>query len=474
MNNQLPLSQRRARVLVLYAGGTFGMRPASASAAVLTPLANIGASELAEALLDYGRSEGIYWELEPLSDPYGQPVPPIDSSAVAPRHWILIALCIERRYREFDGFVVIHGTDTLAYTASALSFLFSNLAKPVVLTGSQLPIFAPRSDARQNFLNALWIAGYAAVGLPCITEVVVAFGELLLRGNRCRKASTSGWQGFSSPNFPPLGVLGETPRVHAELLREPPGLSQPFGVARQLDDRVLDLTLFPGIREAQIRALLAHDELRGLVLRAYGSGNAPDDPVLLDLLNRATGAGKLVVIVSQCPEGIVELGRYVSSHALMECGVASGFDLTPEAALTKLMWLLGDPLARDNLARFHQDQRGEQSFCQLEFPFSLSPQLILAPPRLRPNELERALLRLGGLGQVGGLHIELSEGELGQYGEALVLNVELDGQDRAVVDITPLVRRLLPGEGSWRLRLDGPDGAELRLPDARLVLVSRR
>jgi L-asparaginase len=469
LNNHLDKAQQRARVLVLYAGGTFGMRAGSKSA-LLSPLSNVPAPELAAALGEYGRSEGIYWEFESLRDGQDRPVPPIDSSAVAPCHWIWLARSIERRYEEFDGFVIIHGTDTMAYTASALSFLLVNLAKPVVLTGSQLPLFASRSDAPQNFLNALWIAGYPAVGLPCISEVVVAFGELLLRGNRCRKASTSGWQGFVSPNFPALGVLGETPRIHHELLRPPPGLSQPFGVAGSLDDRVLDLTLFPGIRPGQIEALLS-DELRGLVLRAYGAGNAPNDPQLLELLRRACASGKVVVVVSQCPEGIVELGRYLSSHALMECGVASGFDLTPEAALTKLMWLLGQ--TTDNRARFHRDLRGEQSFCQVELPFGDAPRLTLAPPRLRPTELERALLRLEGVSEEREMRIELSEGELGQQGEALSLTIELTGQDRAVVDITPQVRQLLPGERTWRLRLSGHDGAELRQPNSRLVLVSR-
>lgn len=391
-----------ANVLVIYVGGTVGMRRETAGNPA-SPLRNVPADELAAALEHFGVNEGIRWRLVALQDDQGRDVPPVDSSEVGPRHWLYLAGMLERHYREYDGFVILHGTDTLAYTASALSFLLTNLAKPVVLTGSQLPIFELRSDARQNVLHALLIAGARAVNLPIVPEVTVCFGETLLRGNRARKVSTTGWQGFDSPNYPPLATLSEHVQVHTELLAPAPAADAAFYVSRALDDRVLDLTLFPGIRAAHVEALLSQEDLQGIVLRAYGAGNAPEDPRLLDCIAAALQHGKTILVVTQCTHGRVELGRYASSRGLLQRGVASGFDLTPEAALTKLMWVLANESGTEVRVQLQLNQRGEQSYGRHEVRFPLPAHTgsttrweltARAAGNVNRSRLDRAVLRI--------------------------------------------------------------------------------
>lgn len=464
---RLPGARARARVLLIYAGGTLGMRrldetnPAS-------PLANVGAAQLAEEIADFGVEERIGWTLLGLVDPEGNPVPPVDSSEVGPTHWLWMAQMLERHYADFDGFVILHGTDTLAYTASALSFLCVNLAKPVVLTGSQLPIFTLRSDARQNLLHALLVAGARATGLPIVPEVTVCFANVLLRGNRARKASTSGWQGFASPNYPALGSLGERVRIHTDLLRPMPAEDAAFYVGRALQDQVLDLTLFPGIRAGQLRALLRQSELKGLVLRAYGSGNAPDDPDLLDCLGQAVEDGMTILVVTQCSEGRVDLGRYAASRGLLQRQLASGFDLTPEAALTKLMWVLANEKGSEVRAQLQQDQRGEQSYVRHEVQFEPDEEErdlwelnARAAGAVRRRGLEAAMLRLQVEG-VEHLQVELNERGILELAQA---------QGGSVTDVTDGVRRYMVDDRPFHLRIraDRP----FRLRQAELLLTAR-
>lgn len=331
------------RVLVIHAGGTIGMervggvyRPAPGRlAARLEAMAELREAPLPRfALL----------EEEPL----------LDSADMRPRDWQRIAELIAAHDDAFDGFVVLHGTDTMAYTASALSFMLENLAKPVILTGSQIPLAELRSDARENLITALLLAAE-----PRLAEVCLYFGGTLLRGNRSTKVSASGFGAFASPNFSPLGRVGVEIALAPALLR-PPGRGA-LRVQPLAEVQVAALRLFPGITAELLQNVLL-EPIQGLVLETYGAGNAPADEALLSVLRRACARGVVIVNCSQCLHGRVEMASYATGRALQEAGVVSGFDLTPEAALCKLLYLfskgLGAAEVRDAMQR---DLRGELS-----------------------------------------------------------------------------------------------------------------
>lgn len=478
-NNQAQVGEAtaRARILLIYAGGTLGMRRTQLNNPA-SPLVNVACADLAEQLLSegFGREESIFWELRGLQDQHGQEVPPLDSSQVGPPHWIWMALMLERYYADFDGFVILHGTDTLAYTASALSFLLVNLGKPVVLTGSQLPIFDLRSDARQNVLHAMLVAAARASGLPVVPEVTVCFADVLLRGNRARKASTSGWQGFVSPNYPPLGSLGEGIRIYSDLVLPMPPADAAFYVGRGLEDQVLDLTLFPGIRASQVEVLLRQPELKGVVLRAYGAGNAPQDPALFDCLCRALDEGKTILVVTQCSEGRVDLGRYASSRGLLQRGVASGFDLTPEAALTKLMWVLAHEQGAEVGVQLQTDQRGEQSYARHEviFPrvegeaqrrFELSAR---AQGMVKRRNLERAVLRVSISASGGPIKLYLNA-DREQPSESHLLGSLRGEAGEFCLEVTDAVRRFMVDDRAFHVQLLGEEAFQLRALDMLLT-----
>jgi L-asparaginase len=323
-----------------------------------------------------------------------------------------MAEVIRKEYAKWDGFVILHGTDTMAYTASALSFIFRNLAKPVVITGSQLPIFDERTDGRLNLSNAIQIAGYKATGLPCIPEVVLCFGNSLLRGNRTRKESTSDLSGFVSPNCPPLGILGEHISINPLLPRQVPDESRfKFSIETTLGSGVMDISLFPGLEADALGALLESSKIKGVIMRTFGAGNAMNDPGIHDVLKRAIDAGKPILNVTQCPKGMVEMGLYAASSALMEIGVISGLDMTPEAALTKMLWLLGteqdDESRLEAQLQLQINQRGEQSESLFDIRYgskgSSEKAEFLYRTAAQPSgqyvkeRLKRAVLRISGL-----------------------------------------------------------------------------
>jgi len=344
-------------VLVIYTGGTIGMvhRDPSNEAGPLRP--GTEAELLAAARIDNPLRQ-IAWDLKPLTDFGGNAVGALDSSSVGPLEWRYMAAMIAQNYEDYDGFVILHGTDTMAYTASALSFLLENLAKPVIMTGSQLPIANVRTDGVLNLINALYIAGYKATGLPCVPEVAICFADVLLRGNRTTKVSTSRWQGFDSPNFPHLGRIGEAIDIDetALLARS----AAPFAAHTALTESVTTITLYPGM-SAGVLANMLNADAQGFILRSFGTGNAPESPAFVAVIRDAVGAGKIVVNTTQCLEGSVEMGLYAASSALLAAGVISGADLTQEAALTKLMWLLATETGETVAARMQRSQRGEQS-----------------------------------------------------------------------------------------------------------------
>lgn len=466
-----------SKVCILYTGGTFGMTP-SMPEMTSSPLAPADKAALEAALDGAGRGRGIDWELHSLTVDDGSELAPLDSSAVGPEHWLAIAASIERLYSRYDGFVVIHGTDTLAYTASALSFLLVNLAKPVVVTGSQRPIFFERTDAHQNFLNALYVAGYKAVGLPCVPEVTVCFGDHLLRGNRTRKISVEARAAFSSPNYPALGTFGASIHIDRSHIREVPSSDRPFYVHRKLEDRVMDLTLYPGVRGDQLRPIFERDDIKGFVLRTFGSGTTPRDPELLEAVARAARQGTLMLVVTQCVEGSVDLGRYDASTNLLQAGVVSGFDLTPETALTKLMWILALEQGPELNAQVQVSHRGEQTYDHHHLIFeggegekSLSFSGRPSAPFARHN-LQRALLRVSECENnrltfflnASGVDPTTSAEDVRSLGAMTVIN----GQ--GVLDVTRSLQRLMVENRPLRLTVTA-GGETLKLTRVDLSLL---
>lgn len=297
-----------------------------------------------------GARDNIDWQL--LADPA---LPPIDSSDIRTVDWLMMAAILEREYTRYDGFVILHGTDTMAYSASALSFLCENLGKPVVFTGSQTPLFHDRTDGRLNLIHALRLAGHRATGLPLLPEVVICFGKRVVRGNRARKMSTTDSDAFDSPNFRPLGAIETDVFLDTTLLRPPP--TDSFFVHKAMSTRVVDVTIVPGMPASVLEAILSGPEIEGALLRTFGSGNFPSDPALLAAIARAADAGKVLVNVTQCPRGRVNMEQYEAGRALVERGVISASDMTPEAAYTKLAWLLATDTHLPSAMR--QNLRGE-------------------------------------------------------------------------------------------------------------------
>jgi len=282
----------------------------------------------------------------------------IDSSDMSPSYWIDLVHKIRDNYNDFDGFVILHGTDTMSYTATALSFLLQNLSKPVIVTGSQLPLAQARSDAAQNLVTSLIIA--AGVDVALIPEVCILFDNVLLRGNRSRKLSSTGFNGFVSPNYPPLAKIGEHIKVNETYVKKP--TVNEFYVDEHLNPNVMIIDVFPGITSKMLHNIFAIPELKGVVLRTYGTGNAPTDPKLLKEIGSAVSRGIAIVNITQCLEGMVEMGLYDASVGLLRHGVCNGTDMTPEAALIKLMFLLGQGYGVDTVKeRMHRERCGEQS-----------------------------------------------------------------------------------------------------------------
>lgn len=283
--------------------------------------------------------------------------PIIDSSNMKPEIWIEMAQIIKDNYASYDGFVILHGSDTMAFTASVLSFMLEGLQKPVILSGSQLPIGEIRTDARENMMTALEIASAKQDGVSIIQEVCILFDNKLFRGNRSFKYNSAKFEAFRSPNYPVLVEAGIHLKYNTDALLN--NIDKEFILHTKLDNRVAVLKLFPGISAQTIKSVLDSD-VRSIVMETFGSGNTTTDSWFLDLLKGAIEQGKNILNISQCKVGSVELGRYETSQGLKAIGVLNGYDLTFEAAVTKLMYLQGELEDQKEVAYWaEKDIRGE-------------------------------------------------------------------------------------------------------------------
>ncbi|UIR56342.1 type I asparaginase [Sphingobacterium sp. SRCM116780] len=283
--------------------------------------------------------------------------PIIDSSNMKPEIWIEMAQIIKNNYDDYDGFVILHGSDTMSFSASVLSFMLEGLQKPVILSGSQLPIGEIRTDARENMMTALEIASTKHLGVSMIQEVCILFDNKLFRGNRSFKYNSAKFEAFRSPNYPVLVEAGIHLQYNQEALLD--NRDKEFILHTRLDDRVAVLKLFPGISPNTIKSILNAD-VRAIVMETFGSGNTTTDQWFLDLLKEAIDNGKNIVNISQCKVGSVELGRYETSTGLKAIGVLNGYDMTFEAAVTKLMYLQGEFEGQQDVAYWiEKNIRGE-------------------------------------------------------------------------------------------------------------------
>lgn len=338
---------KKKSILIIYTGGTIGMAQDSKTGA-LVPFKFEKIQKVLPELKQFDLIiKTIFFN------------PLLDSSDMTPINWIKIAKTIEFHYNSYDGFVVLHGSDTMAYTASALSYMFENLSKPIVLTGSQLPIGVIRTDGKKNLITAIEIAAAQENGKSIVPEVCVYFDSKLFRGNRTVKRDADQFSAFRSVNYPDLAVVGIDINYHNEFIHYPDS-KKGVKVNTNFSDNVVILKMFPGINQKVFSSVLNIPGLKGVVLETFGSGNVPTSQWLINSIKRAIKQGIIIFNVTQCQGGKVLMGHYQTSVELLNAGVISAKDMTTEAAITKLMFLLGQNLGHNEVKmQLNKSLRGE-------------------------------------------------------------------------------------------------------------------
>lgn len=326
---------QKSALLLIYTGGTIGMKQ-DMKDLTLKPF------DFSQILDEVPEIRKFAFKIDTYSFE-----PPIDSSDVEPTLWQDLARLIKEKYEDYDGFIILHGTDTMSYSASALSFMLDGLTKPVIFTGSQLPIGVPRTDGKENLISAVEIASAKdEEGHPAVPEVCVCFDSLLMRGNRSTKVNSEVFRAFQSPNFPPLAEAGINIRYNNEYIRKPNDWYQSLTINTELDTRVSILKIHPGITPEVVRNILCGKDTRAIIMETYGSGNAPTRDWFLDIVKESSAMNKIIVNVTQCLAGTVNMNIYANGKALERAGVIDGYDSTTESALAKLFYLMGK--SRDN------------------------------------------------------------------------------------------------------------------------------
>ncbi len=341
----------KSAILLIYTGGTIGMKE-DPSIQALRPF---NFSQILEEVPELGK---FAYRIDSYTfDPL------IDSSDVEPSMWLALAELIEERYDDYDGFVVLHGTDTMGYSASALSFMIEGLTKPVIFTGSQLPIGTPRTDGKENLISSVEIAAAKdAEGHALVPEVCIYFDNLLMRGNRASKVNAEHFRAFQSPSCPPLGEAGINIIYNSALIRKPASWEAKPVFHKELDTRVSILKMHPGITPQIVRTILCGKDTRAVIIETYGAGNAPSKDWFLDIVKEASSMGKILLNVTQCMAGSVNMNIYATGKCLLDAGVTNGYDSTTESALGKLFHLMGR--CKDNAdvkVGLETDLRGEIS-----------------------------------------------------------------------------------------------------------------